>query len=183
MRCGTPLLPPKRKFCDDNCARYHKKNVKVPRGPNTGRSSDRAVLNYKQRKARGWTDEQLTLGFAVGRDKYAPARKLGYRSMFEVHLATQLEEAGVAYEYETVTLSYTLTKNYTPDFVLPNGILVEAKGYFDADARAKMKAVKEQHPDKDIRIVFQALSDKNERWAKRVGFEFAVKTIPEEWFR
>lgn len=46
------------------------------------------------------------------------------------------------------------TSKYTPDFILPNGIVVETKGYFDADDRKKHLLVRTSRPDLDIRFVF-----------------------------
>ena len=45
-------------------------------------------------------------------------------------------------------------RTYTPDFVLPNGIILETKGQFISDDRRKHKLIKQQHPDLDIRFVF-----------------------------
>lgn len=100
-------------------------------------------------------------------------------------------------EYEPEKLTYTLTKDYIPDFVITlkngNKIYVEAKGLgraFDYDARSKMIAVKEQHPDLDIRIVFMAdrsISKGSKMrpsdWATKHGFKFAINDIPTQWFR
>ena len=62
----------------------------------------------------------------------------------------------VKYEYETEKVPYTIPHLYTPDFFLPNGVVLECKGYWDADDRRKIKAVKQQHPELDLRMVFQA---------------------------
>ena len=44
-----------------------------------------------------------------------------------------------------------------------------------------MAAVKKQHPDLDIRMVFYSRSKTNIRWAEKYGFPYAIGKIPEEW--
>ena len=48
----------------------------------------------------------------------------------------------------------SLSLNTHPDFFLPNGVIIEAKGFFKPSDRRKMLAVKEAHPELDIRFVF-----------------------------
>ena len=74
---------------------------------------------------------------------------------------------------------------------------IEVKGYFRQDAQRKMRNVKEQHPDLDIRFLFQknnsTLQGAKRRkdgskmtcaqWAERYGFEYAEGVIPDEWLR
>ena len=102
---------------------------------------------------------------------------------------------GAKLEYETENLEYTLTKNYVPDFIITKKdgsvIYIEAKGLgrsFDYDARIKMEAVKEQHPELDIRIVFmrdgvlrRGSQFRASDWATKHGYVFAVGSIPDEW--
>ena len=79
-----------------------------------------------------------------------------FRSKLEERVATLLEQLGISYEYETENLSYTIEHTYTPDFVLPNYIYLETKGYWDAADRRKVLAVKRDNPDVDLRMVFQS---------------------------
>ncbi len=79
-----------------------------------------------------------------------------YRSGLEEQVAKLLEGLGIDYEYESTKIAYTISHNYKPDFILPNGVILETKGYWDRDDRRKMKAVKEQNPDLDIRMIFQS---------------------------
>jgi hypothetical protein len=81
---------------------------------------------------------------------------MAFRSGLEEKVADLLVDLGVKYEYETTKVSYTIEHVYTPDFVLPNGVILECKGYWDAADRRKVKAVKKQHPELDLRMVFQA---------------------------
>lgn len=94
--------------------------------------------------------------------------------------------------YETEKLDYILTRNYVPDFVLSfddgRKIYIETKGHLRQEDRAKMLAVKNRHPDLDIRIVFSKDNRLNKRarsrysdWAKRHGFPYAVGTLPTDW--
>ena len=77
-----------------------------------------------------------------------------FRSGLEEKVADLLCNLGVKYEYETEKVPYTIPHLYTPDFFLPNGIVLECKGYWDAEDRRKIKAVKQQHPEIDLRMVF-----------------------------
>lgn len=117
------------------------------------------------------------------------AKLAGFRSGFERTLDLQLKKSGVKYEYETMKIEYTLAGTYNPDFILANGIIIEAKGYMDKDAKRKMEAVRRQHPDLDIRIVFMQADKKmpnsskqtHGQWATRHGFPWADGEIPDEW--
>lgn len=118
--------------------------------------------------------------------------KHGWRSGLEETIAKQLEALKVTYKYEELKLSYTVpaTKHtYTPDFQLPNGIIIETKGRFLVADRKKHLYVKEQHPELDIRFVFsnpKAKISKTSKttyadWCDKHGFKYAAKLIPEEW--
>ena len=79
-----------------------------------------------------------------------------YRSGLEEKVANLLEGLGVSYEYESKRIPYTIQHHYCPDFILPNHVLLETKGYWDAADRRKVKAVKQDNPELDLRMVFQA---------------------------
>ena len=120
----------------------------------------------------------------------AKALAAGYRSGFEQRIAEKLTEEDVEFEYETRRIEYIGKPHaYTPDFILPNGIIVEAKGRFTAPDRAKHLLIKEQHPDLDIRFVFQYANNKLNRssktayweWCEKHGFRWASTMIPIEW--
>lgn len=112
-----------------------------------------------------------------------------YRSKFERQIASQLSKAGVRFEYETIKLGYVRQCSYTPDFILPNGVIIEAKGFFKASDRTKMLAVREANPSLDIRFIFQNAKVKLSRnsrtsysqWAERHGFKWAQGNVPGEW--
>jgi hypothetical protein len=104
-------------------------------------------------------------------------------------LAAQLKAAKVRYQYESLKLNYTIDHVYTPDFVLDNGIIIEAKGKLDQETRSKMIAVKKAYPHLDIRMVFMRGSNTLSRgskttymqWAQKNGFPAADGAIPKEW--
>jgi hypothetical protein len=114
---------------------------------------------------------------------------MSYKSGFERTIAANLAMRGVEFTYEELRLPYTLNGEYRPDFVIvKSGIIVEAKGFLDRDSKRKMVAVKRQHPDIDLRFLFQQADKKMQgskqthgEWAKKNGFEFAEGEIPEEW--
>lgn len=122
------------------------------------------------------------------------ARKYGYRSGLELEVAEKLLSEGIDGQYEENTINYTIPESkhkYTPDFRLPNGIFVETKGRFLAADRKKHLLIKQQHPQIDIRFLFQnsrsRISKKSKTtyadWCNKYGFTFADKTIPDEWFK
>ncbi len=113
----------------------------------------------------------------------------GYRSGLEEEIAKQLEASRIEYEYEKERITYHRTCYYLPDFKLPNGIFIEAKGRFTKEDRGMLLKVKKQHPDLDIRLVFsrskarisKESSTTYAQWCERWGFPYADKQIPEEW--
>lgn len=113
-----------------------------------------------------------------------------FRSKFEEAIYNNVQDNGLAVEYEACTLEYIKKGNYYADWRLPNGIIVESKGYFDARSRAKMIAVKKQNPDVDIRFVFMNSKNKigkNSKmtyadWSDKHGFPYADGMIPLKWF-
>ena len=117
----------------------------------------------------------------------------GYRSGLEDDISVDLKKRGVSFEYETLKIKWTLLENktYTPDFILPNGIIIESKGRFVAADRKKHLKVKEQHPNLDIRFVFsnsRAKLNKGAKstygdWCDKYGFTYADKRIPDEWLK
>lgn len=122
-----------------------------------------------------------------------------YRNKFEKNTGDSLDELGINFEYETEKLEYTVTGRYIPDFIIrtksANKIYVETKGNgrsFDGPSRRKLLAVKSQHPEVDIRIVFYSDGKigpkrkdgtclRQSDWAVKHGFQYAIRTIPQEW--
>ena len=82
-------------------------------------------------------------------------------------------------------------RTYLVDFTLPNGILVEAKGRWTTEDRAKHLLIKKQHPELDIRILFMSAKTKIIKGSKTTygdfcdknGIIWAEKNIPESWLK
>lgn len=118
---------------------------------------------------------------------------LGFRSGLEEVTATSLRVQGVAFDYEKLKIKFVhpaRLATYTPDFVLRhNGIVVETKGRFQVEDREKHLLVRQQHLDLDIRFVFSRSKTPIRTgspttyadWCRTHGFQFADKTIPQEW--
>ena len=121
------------------------------------------------------------------------AIKHGYRSGLEERIAKDLSEAGVKYEYETKKIKYEINevRTYTPDFILPNGIIIETKGRFVVADRMKHLMIREQYPHLDLRFVFSNSRNKIRKgskttygdWCTKHGFLYADKRIPDEWLK
>lgn len=206
--CGGEIPPTRKKqakFCSDRCRNREATRRWRKAHPEKAREKNREAV-------RRWREANLeknatmcrrryhikTYGREVTipemtKDRFRAARALGYRSGLEVAVARYLEENKVPFEYETLRLKYVVpeqVKTYTPDIILPNGIILELKGEFKSADRTKMKAVKAAHPDLDIRLVFSNANQKittkskttHAAWAEQNGFPFAHKLPPTEWF-
>jgi len=106
------------------------------------------------------------------------------RNKFEQRIYLQLKKSNLSFKYESEKIPYVLAGHYIPDFIILTSlgkIYIEAKGYFRPEAKRKMVAVKRQHPELDIRLVFYSASKTNVRFAERHGFKYAIETIPKEW--
>lgn len=116
-----------------------------------------------------------------------PARRRR-RSKFEIRVEIALARRAESIEYESERLQYRLSKHYVPDFSVTfnqddtgDPIIFEAKGRFTSFDRSKMIAVKEAHPDRDIRLVFMRNNPlyKGSKstymdWAAKHGFKATV---------
>ena len=107
-----------------------------------------------------------------------------YRSGLEEVNSDLLKTFSIEPKYEQYYLEYVVPERkhkYTPDFVLPNGIIVETKGVH--------LLIKEQHPNLDIRFVFSRSATPIYKGSKTTyasfcdknGIPYADKKIPEEW--
>lgn len=113
-----------------------------------------------------------------------------FRSGLEKDVSELLDNLGVIYEYESKKVPYVLQCNYTPDFILVNGIHLETKGRFTPEDRRKILAVKKDNPDLDLRMVFQAPFNKIDKrskttyasWCDKHDIKWcAYHSIPIEW--
>jgi|10_taG_2_1085330.scaffolds.fasta_scaffold00416_25 hypothetical protein len=140
------------------------------------------------------------------RSKVYSYYKTEYRSKFELNTAKFLRKHKVKFSYESTSYTYKgkvlkgvcdkcgnnkihTLRSYTPDFFLFNDVIIETKGLFTAENRKTMVAVREQHPDIDLRIVFMRNNKIHRKskmrymdWAENNGFICAVGEIPQDWF-
>lgn len=118
--------------------------------------------------------------------------KYGFRSGLEETIASQLTQRGVPFTYEAHTYRYVKPakpSRYTPDFILPNGVIIETKGRFLTADRQKHVLIKKQYPHLDLRFIFNnpnARISKTSKttyadWCDKYGFQYAAKRIPDSW--
>jgi hypothetical protein len=136
---------------------------------------------------------------------YTNTNKCNYKSQFERGIAANLTKRSIKFEYEPHKITYWLKtrcakcKNcgskdvfekhsYTPDFILSNGIVIEAKGKFTSENRTKMLSVIESNPELDIRMLFMKDNwlTKNHGhrysdWCEKHGIPYAFLKVPQEW--
>lgn len=106
-----------------------------------------------------------------------------------------LNETNTNWGYESQKISYTIPESkhvYTPDFIFENGILGEGKGFISDHAeRYKYILVKQQHPEIDLRFIFDnpnklcgGTKYSHAQWATKYGFKYcSVKDVDtiKEW--
>lgn len=131
-----------------------------------------------------WTPQQRTFGTI----------KAAFRSGLEEIAADHIRAAGLPVNYEAFRIPFVepaKSRTYRPDFILPNGIVIETKGLFQTDDRQKHKLIKALYPDLDIRLVY---SNANARiakgspttyatWATAAGIPWAHRVIPPAWLK
>jgi hypothetical protein len=100
--------------------------------------------------------------------------------------------------YEGIKIAYSspeTKKTYTPDFPISKcNIIVETKGAFQSADRKKMKLIKAQHPEFDIRFIFSNAKTKigkkskttYGKWCELFGFKYhCVQStklpFPKDW--
>jgi hypothetical protein len=124
-----------------------------------------------------------------------PKKKPEFRSKFERRVAWQLNRAGLKWTYEGTEIPYIRNgkvSKYHPDFHVNKRFHLEVKGYFVGQARdrTKLVLVKQQHPDLDLRILFEreghlvtpGSSMTYADWAEVNGIPWAGGgKVPEEW--
>lgn len=119
------------------------------------------------------------------------AIKHGYRSGLEQKVLDSLKHRKCNASYECFKIEWEdlAYRTYTPDFLLPNGVIIETKGRFTPEDRRKHLVIKKQHPDLDIRFVFSNSKSKLRKgakttyasWCERYGFMYADRDVPQEW--
>lgn len=93
-------------------------------------------------------------------------------------------------QYEPVFLRYLAKpRGYVPDVILPNGIVIEIKGWFIPADRAKLLAVKATFPALDLRMVLASPQQKighaskttQAAWCEQHEIIWADNAVPESW--
>lgn len=117
----------------------------------------------------------------------------GYRSGLEHVVRDSLQKRKCKAQYECFKIEWEdlMYRKYTPDFLLPNGIIIETKGRFTPADRMKHLAIKKQHPQLDIRFVFSNSNSKLRKgakttygdWCEKHGFLYADKDVPDDWIQ
>jgi len=126
--------------------------------------------------------------------KRAVALKHGFRSGLEEETSKFLTANNAKFTYEEMKIKYlqpATERQYTPDFVLENGIIIETKGRFLVADRKKHLLIKRQHPHLDIRFVFSNSKQKLNKasrttyadWCNKNGFQYADKEVPVHWIK
>ena len=110
-----------------------------------------------------------------------------------------LNKQNIKFVYEGIKISFTspeIKKTYTPDFPITNSFIVETKGAFNSADRKKMKLIKKQNPNLDIRFIFSnsktKIGKKSKttygKWCEMFGFKYhciqsTKKEIPDDWLK
>lgn len=120
----------------------------------------------------------------------------GYRSGLEEKVAGFLRESRIPFEYEPLKVPFiqpAKPRKYTPDFILPNGIIIETKGRWVTSDRLKFLMLRDSQPHLDIRFVFSNPRSKIGKkskttyamWCDRNNFLWHgysdKEPIPESW--
>jgi len=135
-------------------------------------------------------------------NKRQVALKYGFRSGLEKDTAEDLTGHSLEFTYEEEAIQYekpARVSKYTPDFRVynrPDGtprghpLIIETKGRFLVDDRAKHLLIKRQHPHLDIRFLFSNPNAKISKqskttyasWCEKHGFLYAKgPKVPREW--
>lgn len=129
-----------------------------------------------------------------GNVKFHRRTSLGFHEGIEDTIGLRLLDDGETFEYEPGRLKYPQPdSHYTPDFILPNGIVVESKGYFTPEDRTRHLVIQKAYPDLDLRFVFTSGGGRHALrkgskttwgdWCYKHGFKWHEQYIPTEWLR
>lgn len=112
------------------------------------------------------------------------------KNKFEKEAYSKLTRVNPKIKYESIKLTYTIESKYVPDFVdEDNKQIVETKGLFRPEDRRKVLAVKTQHPDWTILMVFydpnkklnKASKTTYAQWCDKNGIKWAtIHTMEDE---
>jgi hypothetical protein len=117
--------------------------------------------------------------------------KIQFRSKFEEVVANSLRSQKQRIRYEKLSIKYAIQmyRLYKPDFILNNGIIIEAKGWFRPKDRVKHLLIQEQYPELDIRFLFQNANNPINKGSTtrycdscdKYGFKWTEREIPKKW--
>ena len=130
---------------------------------------------------------------AAKTDTRRRAKDAGFSSYFEMQNFNDLKSRGHTPKYEELTIEWVNVSEhkYRPDFVLPNNIIVELKGKWTNEERKKHLSVIAQHPEIDLRMVFQNAGNRlyagsntsYGAWCDKKGIKWVHGSIPDEWLQ
>ena len=126
--------------------------------------------------------------------------KVKLKSGLEEVIYNFLSAENVSFSYETLKITFeqpTQKRTYTPDFPIQNSqLVIETKGAFNSADRKKMKTIKAQNPNLDIRFIFSNSKTKigkkskttYAKWCDLFGFKYhciqsTKETFPKEWLK
>jgi predicted nuclease of restriction endonuclease-like RecB superfamily len=121
-----------------------------------------------------------------------------FRSGTEAKFYVLVKKLGFKPKYESKDeiIHYVIPETparYFPDFIFTkkdgSKMYVEIKGVWTLEDRKKHLLLREQYPDKDIRLIFEKPGNKIKKnskttygqWCTKMGLQWAGKTIPKEW--
>lgn len=111
------------------------------------------------------------------------------RSRLEERFEQIIKDYDVIYDYEITKIPYVVPESnhtYTVDWTFLNGVFIETKGYLsNHQERHKYVLLKQQHPDLDLRFVFDnpnklcgGTKMTHAKWAEKYGFPYcSIKDI------
>ena len=137
------------------------------------------------------TPQKTKRGLRSPKKRRSSSRR--YRSGLESDIAEYLKDKQNQVRYERLKIEWEdlRYRTYTPDFILDNGIIIETKGIFDTEDRRKHLAIREQHPELDIRFVFsnskaklyKGAKSRYYEWCDKHEFKWEHRIIPEAWLK
>lgn len=119
-------------------------------------------------------------------------RLVKFKNKFEKRIGSTLGDLGFDMEYERDKITYITNHTYNPDFSLVKKdgsvMYLETKGIWESSDRAKHLAVKAQHPELDIRLVFysdykiyKGSKTTYSMWCDKKGIQWCIQEVPTEW--
>lgn len=196
-QCGASFLGRRnRRYCSTACRKLRYRlahaeqcRISIQRRNKERYHSDSAFRAELRQNTKAYRKRMRRHGVGIT----IQAKEAGFRSTLELKLSRELAAAGVNALYEPKCIYYTdaRRRRYLPDFVLPNGVCLEAKGWYLSSDRTKHRLIKAEYPDLDLRFVFanpaNRLGTKSQttyaKWCDTHGFQHAHGSIPEAWLR